>query len=171
MRARKAVSLASFAAELAPVLGNEQALAMVQAAVRHLGHRSDMLVLDQQRAVLVWLGEQPGVVGAAARHLLRRFDGGNSRPPRPSQASVSSHRPGPVVTRAELTTAFERTVSTERAREMIDKACRARGVVEETMSLEAATRILEDLAGNPGIVGVVARFAKARLALRFPAEA
>ncbi len=166
------MSVAAFAAELAPVLGNEQALAMVHASVLHLGHRGDILFADQQRAILGWLGEKPGVVGAAARHLLRKFDGSlPSRSPPPGVAKVQgSKHPRSVVTRTELTAAFERSVSTEKAREIIDKACRAHGVVEETMSVEMATSVLEDLAITPGIIGVVARFAKARLALRFPAD-
>ena len=170
MRAHVALTVSAFAAQLAPVLGNEQALAMVQTAVQHIGHRGDMLVAAQQRAVLAWLGEQPGVIGAAARHLLRQFD---TRANAAATAPVRSVPPmaapaalGTSVSRADLTAAFERAVGTERAREIIDKACHARGVAGERIPTEDAATVLEDLARVPGMVGVLARFAKARFALR-----
>lgn len=158
------LSIEQFAGKLAPVLGNEHALLRVREAMKRLSYRGDRLSRDEQRGILNWLGEQQGVVAAAARHLLRQFD---------RELSVASPKPGSVpapfparLVRDELVEALSRALGNEKARQLVDGACRERGIVPEQLTKSSALETLEILSNTPGLVGVTARFAKARLAFK-----
>lgn len=160
------LSIEQFAEKLAPVLGNEQASMRVREAIKQLAYRGERLSPDEQRGVLRWLGQQPGVVAAAARHLLRQFDRAAS--PQPVKAPSAARLPSqPKLLRDELVEALSRALGTAKASQVVDQACRERGILPQQLTRKGALDLLEGLSAAPGIVGVTARFAKARLTFKF----
>jgi hypothetical protein len=200
------LTIEQFAARLAPVLGSEQALLTVRAGARAIDRDGELLAPEDQRSVLRWLGAQTGVVAAAARHLLRKFDGTGSSGVAPAVQGASetlaasgtrsvSVRPAPAPT-SPLDTSTQRSVRSaprgsledalradmlelrelvemfagatghERAKELIERAVAVEGAAGPTVPRSVAIKVLEGLASEPGVVGVVARFAKARIALK-----
>ncbi len=67
-------------------------------------------------------------------------------------------------TRHDLAEILSRTLGIDAARAHVDRAAAALGVDDNLTSADALF-ILEALAGEPGIVGISARFAKARIHL------
>ena len=59
------------------------------------------------------------------------------------------------------------TIGQEKAAESIAFATRLKGISEDRLTQEQALSVFEVLANIDGIVGVTARFARARLMLRF----
>lgn len=170
---RAPLSIEQFAGKLAPVLGNEHALLRVREAMRQLDYRGERVFHDQQRGILKWLGEQQGVVAAAARHLLRQFDRELSIAVPRSKSERAKSEPAPLpsrLVRDELVEALSRALGNEKAKQVIDNACRERGIVPEQLTKSSALETLEALSHTPGLVGVTARFAKARLALKLEGD-
>ena len=71
--------------------------------------------------------------------------------------------------RAELVTVLGASLGQEKSLDAIVGACARLGLRTESYTLDETMRILEILAGSPGLVGTVARFAKARVILKFGA--
>jgi hypothetical protein len=55
-----------------------------------------------------------------------------------------------------------------KARDVVGKAARDLHVVGSELDSRQALQLLEHIAGEPGLVGITARFAKARAILRWP---
>ena len=163
---RSALSIEDFAKKLAPVLGNEHALQRVNDVVKKLAYRGERLTPDQQRGVLAFLGEQEGLAAAAARHLLRQFNSA-SEAPRPIKHAALSALPPSAAVRDEIVDSLSRALGDEKAKQVVDGACKERGILPSDLNPSTALDLLEHLACTPGIVGVTARFSKVRLALKF----
>jgi hypothetical protein len=73
---------------------------------------------------------------------------------------------GDVLEQRELVEMFAGATGHERAKELIERAAAAQGATGAVMPRSVAIKVLEGLASEPGVVGVVARFAKARIALK-----
>lgn len=69
------------------------------------------------------------------------------------------------VTRAELVALLSSAVGKSAAEAAVDRGCAAVGFGAHG-SVAHGQRVLEAVAREPGLVGITARFAKARLALR-----
>ena len=57
------------------------------------------------------------------------------------------------------------TVGTEKSTELVQSAMRSLAIVPSELDRDAALRVFDQLARQPGIIGVAARFAKARFIL------
>jgi hypothetical protein len=66
--------------------------------------------------------------------------------------------------RVEVATLLSNSVGQERALEVVDEACRALAL-KEILSTDEALQVLEHLAGQQGVIGIAARFAKGRAVL------
>jgi hypothetical protein len=170
-----AVNAEAIARRLAAVLGDESALAAVYEALHELGYADKNFSRWEQSKVLEWLAERPGLVGTAARRARHAL--GFAPPPtatravpqRPSQHRISTPPPGPhMIEGAELVGMFARALGDEKARETIETECQRLRLNATRFSIASALSLLDGLAKTPGIIGVTARFAKARLSLRQP---
>lgn len=55
-----------------------------------------------------------------------------------------------------------------KARDVIDKAARELRITASELESRQALQMLEHIASEPGLIGITARFAKARAILRWP---
>lgn len=162
---------------LAAVVGEERAAELVTESLAALGVTgwSDAIadrVIDK-------LAATPGLVGAAARRLRAPTSARATAPSleRPvfATSATSPHRdPAPHAptppegltsgspTFVKLTAMLGASLGEAKARALVEEAARRRGITRESLGHEDAFLILEDLAREPGLVGTVARFAKAR---------
>jgi hypothetical protein len=145
------------------------------------------LTNDQAIVVMDRLARSAGLVGITARFTLPRltpteeaapptpradasqprsqpapFDSG---PPSSKSQPVSAVRVG-TIPLADLIALLASSMGNEKAEELVREAARGRTVVAGAIAQPDALGVLEELARQPGLVGVTARFAKARLALR-----
>jgi hypothetical protein len=70
-------------------------------------------------------------------------------------------------TRADLVSMFAASIGEGVANDRILHTARNLGLPTDSFTLEEAQRILEDIASEPGLIGITARFAKSRVALRW----
>ena len=178
---------------LAPTLGTEKSSEVVAAVVLRLALPAADLSPEQALAVLDELARTAGMVGIAARFARSRLDA--VRIPPPASAVVpadgpSSPRPPPpsgnlattgdtprfagrqaatTVTAAEVAALLASAMGTEKAREIVLDAVRRLGLAPDRLDKAQAMTLLDHLAAEPGVVGLCARFGKARLILRFAA--
>ena len=71
------------------------------------------------------------------------------------------------LTRADLARHLSESLGEEKAAEVIAEAARALGYAVDEYDKQQTLQILERLAKQPGLVGIVARFAKVRIILKF----
>lgn len=150
----------TLALALAPAMGEEKALELVSDAMRELGLHTNELTTYQARALFDHIGRAEGVVGVSARIAKARL--ANLR---------DSEKPDGVKQRRmhamEVADLLAPSVGQERARELVDAACRKLDIDPETLGRDDVEAVLDDLAASGGVVSVVARFAKARATLKF----
>jgi len=138
---------------LALSVGEEKSKALVDEALAEQGVAGGVPPTEPQaRQALERIARLGGVAGAAARLALARLSVGAA--PRPST-------PAAFDLVAQLTPALGQ----ERATEQVNAACRRLAVDPSRLTREQAGRVLEALSAEAGLVGVTARFAKARLLL------
>jgi hypothetical protein len=170
---------------LAPTLGWEKSSEVVEAATLRLGFSPQELRKDQALAVLDELTRTPGMVGIAARFARSRLDARGSAGASPSAEPVSRRAPhprpdepaGPVSSRNVVTTISTHDVAAllsnalgmDKALELVAAAAARLGLPSDRLDKGAAIALLDQLAAEPGVVGLCARFGKARLILRFAA--
>jgi hypothetical protein len=153
------LSVDEIIALIAPSVGQEKAREAVEGAVRTVG-------TARPDAVLELLALDTGVLGAAARYAKLRAArlSGSTR----SAAPVSSRpRPQPTVSAAEIQGLLAPSLGEDKSREVVMAALHRRGFPAEGIDYARAIDVLDTLAQETGIVGVTARFAKARLILLF----
>lgn len=68
-------------------------------------------------------------------------------------------------TAQSIASLLEKALGAEPAKQLVDAAMKQVGVSAEAMDLNDAQRVLDHVAEQPGLPGVIARFAKARLHL------
>jgi hypothetical protein len=185
---------------LAPTLGWEKSLEVVDAAASRLGLSPNELSVHQGLSVLDELARTPGMVGIAARFARSRLDANRAPPPAAAMASTgpisariprssphaadvasgarSAPRPAEppasstartTVTAGEVAALLSSAMGAEKATETVLNAARRLGFAPERLDKVQAIALLDHLAAEPGIVGLCARFGKARLILRFAA--
>jgi hypothetical protein len=182
---------------LAKTVGAEKSCDVVQGAVALLGFEHNELDPAQTRLLLDTIANVPGLVGAAARFARRRLASPtSSQAPTPSSRQFSlraSHAeekpastpsptavalaspppppkmpPGERRPRSELVALLAHSLGMEKSDELVATAARRLHLDASAFNRDEALRVLEDLMKLPGIVGITARFAKARCVLRFP---
>jgi hypothetical protein len=187
-RSEEVVTARSIAALLAPTLGWEKSSDMIAVVMRRLGMRDGALTAAQGYAILDELADEPGIAGVTARFVRTRADFGRRlgpaserHPRRPLPDRVegppSSRAPVPTPPRPikptlpvqEIALLLAHTMGREKSVEAIGAGVRRLGLPEEHLDRDQAGALFEDLAGQEGLVGITARFAKARLILKFGA--
>jgi len=161
---------------IAPALGKEKGEELISAAARSFGYSTDTLDIERALQILGSLESNPGIVGVAARfaksRLLSRTNQSSSSIQLPA-IDAPAERAEPVqkgvarLPAREIVKLLAATLGTEKARETLAAALAhfqlADGPLDQTQTLA----LLDHIAKEPGIVGTVARFAKARVILRF----
>ena len=175
------IPLLELVALLAPTLGQEKSHEVVEDIARVLGIVGDPIEPAVAVRLLDAMGKETGMVGVAARFALQRFEsrpGASEKADDPDDAPASSgpRRVGVVrhlsvpkrtVERYRLVALLAPTLGQEKAEEVVLGSLRVLGLPEDRLDQRQALSILEQLAAVPGLVGVTARFAKARLILLF----
>ncbi len=185
--------LRDVAALLASTLGWEKSEELVETIATAAGFDPNDLTPDDAVVILDMLSRQQGLVGVTARFARSRADTlrrARVRPPPPAppqiglapdptpvsgiQRTPSAHESAPWshiapkrLPIAELVSLLAPTIGQEKASESIAFAVRLKGINEDKLTQEQALAVFEILSQNEGIVGVTARFAKARLVLRY----
>jgi|LNFM01.1.fsa_nt_gb hypothetical protein len=178
-------SLDSLVSMLAPVVGAERARASVLSALASLRLPESAIDEGDARRVFQFLLGAGGLTGVAAHRVLSTMSSGDSpaasssasvmravvnsdfTPPRAVSAvnAMQSTTSGPSVTRAQIVELLEHAVGRAVAETAVNRASSAAGF-GPSGSVQSAMKVLETIAQEPGLVGITARFAKARLALR-----
>lgn len=70
------------------------------------------------------------------------------------------------IDKAHLITFFQASLGQTKAEEVLEQAAAELGINLDDMSRDTALGVLDAITKQPGIVGVVARFAKTKLLLR-----
>jgi len=170
----------------APTLGWDKSEETIGLALSRLGLKATLLTAAQALAVLDDLATERGIVGVTARFVRSRGDFHRALGP-PSERTgvreVTAARgsdPGPISRREprrdqgklavrEIVPLLANTIGQEKAEEAVVAAIRRLGLPDEQLDLAQAILLFDALAGQPGLVGVTSRFAKARLILKFSA--
>lgn len=153
-------SKATLASALAPALGEEKAQELIAEAMRDLGVHANEVTAYEARALFDHIGRHEGVIGASARIAKARL--ANLRDS--EKPDGGKHRRMSAYEVADL---LAPSVGQERARELVEAACRKIGLNPDALGRDDVVSVLDDLALAGGVVGVVARFAKARALLKF----
>jgi hypothetical protein len=180
---------------LSPTLGEERSAEVLGIAARQLGFAPPFKP-EEARAILRTLASWTGIVGVAARFATARASTvfravAADAPPisshiesKPASQSdpdsdvrrSSGRRPAISLPASERRVAVERlvellapSVGQEKSEEAVREAMGRLGFEGDELDGRQSLRVLELLATMGGIVGVTARFAKARLLLLFPA--
>jgi hypothetical protein len=178
------VPLTELVALLAPTLGEDKARELVGPAGRAFG---ETVELSRAVALLDEMGRTAGLVGVAARfaraRLVRRDSAPDEKerasapepppswstvravPPRGSSANGAPYGPR-LIGRAEIVALLAPSLGEEKAGEIVGSAAASIDLTGELFEKTKALRLLDVLAAVPGIVGVTARFAKARMLLQ-----
>jgi hypothetical protein len=184
------------AALLASTLGWEKSEELVATIAHAAGFDPSALTPDDAVVILDMLSRQQGLVGVAARFARSRADtlrrarvrslspapaqtglppeptpvsGIQRTPSSPHQSASWSHLAPKRLPLAELVSLIAPTIGQEKANETIAFAIRVKGIQDDKLTQEQALAVFEVLSQHDGIVGVTARFAKARLVLRYRA--
>lgn len=147
---------------LASIVGREKAAELVDEAGRTSGaHAADP---DEAERILDQLATVRGAVGVSARMMRQRVRGsGAHRVPEPLRADArgpSTAAEHPNVGR--LVGMLAPAVGAERAAELVGEALTSLGKDRRVLDRAGALAVLESLATRGGLIGTVARFAKAR---------
>ncbi len=168
--ASKLMTTADLALLLAPAIGVERAKLAVDNAITLLGLSGATISEQDAQRVLTSLGTVGGLTSVAARRAsatLRSRTTGERAPliRNTSSSTLSAIDPTVRVSRQELTALLSHAVGIAAAQAAVDR-CAARCGFGDDGSVDAALRVLELISSEPGLVGITARFAKARLLIR-----
>jgi hypothetical protein len=179
MNEAPAVSKDDLALLLASALGQDKSDEVVATAARSVGAVRPTFSGPEIHAVFDVLVKAEGLVGVVARFAVSRGDVdkliARASPPqsivigRPRfEVDTQSTAPasGPPTPTVDLIPLLAPALGAETARDAIEAAAARRGVdVATGLSHSGALAVLDEMARIEGIVGVVARFAKARFLL------
>jgi hypothetical protein len=165
------------AALLAPTLGWEKSEEAVTDAMRRRGVSGAVLTPEQRLEILEEIAHEPGIVGVTARFVRSRLSwyGGPGAGPssclRPVAAAASlpppSSRRRPSLAISEIVPLLAHTIGYEKSEEAIVASARRLRLPTDRLERDQAALVFDDLARQEGLVGVTARFAKARLFLKY----
>lgn len=170
---------------LAPAVGAERARASVLSALASLGLAEQSIDEDSARRVFQFLQGAGGLTGIASRRALATMSIGEDPEPAtpeplmramvnaditparglPAVNAMTAYGSAVTVTRADIVDLLAHAVGKSVAESAVERASVAVGF-GAVGTVQSAMRVLETIAQEPGLVGITARFAKARLALR-----
>ena len=148
---------------LASALGREKGDELVSAAAHALGFPGPAYSPEEARAIFAHLATIDGLIGVIARFALSRgeVDALAEHAP-PSSGEEVEAAPAETI---DLLPLLAPALGTEKARDATTAAAHRLGLDARSLSREQAMAVLDELAREGGIVGVVARFARSRLVL------
>jgi hypothetical protein len=178
MSVDRPISHQEVAVLLSSALGQDKSIEVVATAARELGI-SQLGALDGEevRAIFNRLVIAEGLVGVVARFAVSRGDVDkliarapvSERHPRaPSRLAhaASGEGEGAAKPSVDIVHLIAPALGAEKAREAIETAATRRGIsLAKGLSQDDALTVLDEMTKVEGIVGVVARFAKARFLL------
>lgn len=164
MTAERPISRDDVTVLLSSALGQEKSEEVVATAAREIGVSSaTSYSADEVRSIFEKLSTSEGLVGVVARFAISRGDVDKlAEKARPSEHQRAAAASTAVV---DLVPLLAPAIGVEKAREAIESGAARLGLDGRTLSQESALAVLDLLAKTEGIVGVVARFAKARFLL------
>lgn len=173
------VSLAELVTMLAPALGHEHSQQLVETVAKQLNQSGPLLTLAQAVELLQALRASDGdkgLISVAARMTQSRLEARRRKVVSTSPSSSSAvaafaartSRPSvPAAatrfTEADVVSLLGPTLGDQRSQDLVRDLVKLLGL-ELPMPQADVTRLLEALELQPGLVSVVARFARARLA-------
>ncbi len=187
------LTLAAIAALLAPHLGGERSVEVVEQTARQLQLAGRLLDVAEATRILSTLAASPGIAGFSARFALGRMFQ-PAPPPRAAREPAPSTTPTPGVLRAvpaktpppgtmrtvpvpaarptgaafdaeRLAALFENAVGAEKAKTTVLEALERLALPTKGLTADQALLVLDTIAIFPGIIGVTARFARVRIML------
>ena len=179
MSAGQTISKEDISVLLASALGQDKSGEIVTSTAKALGITRTAFTPEDVRAIFDVLVKAEGLVGVVARFAVSRRDverlvlQGSFEPPtrklaRPDFSDAGAAGVPPPAPKAtfEIAPLIAPALGNEKAREAIEAAAALHGVdVAAGLSYASALLVLDEMTTAPGIVGVVARFAKARFLL------
>ena len=169
---------------LATTAGPEKSRHAVHEGLRKLGIETEVLTNSQALELLDMLAEHEGILGITARFVRVRVERCRSLPSSLPPAPDSSPPSGrvslvdadplanvdtgmmPVFSRLMLTNLLTGTLGRDVAAAAVHEAADALALPDTAWTHDQALTVLDAMAEKQGIVGVTARFAKARLLLK-----
>lgn len=154
---------------LAAALGQEKSDEVVMTTARSLGV-SPPFSAGEVQTLFATLSKADGLIGVVARFAVSRGDvealvekamTQSSRNPAANEPASAKLRLAAV----DLLPLLAPALGTEKARDAVTTTAQRMRFDPQSLTREQALTVLDDLAGSEGIVGVVARFAKARFLL------
>ena len=180
MSADRPITREDIAVLLASALGQDKSDEIVASAARAAGISRTSYVADDIRGIFDKLVKAEGLVGVVARFAVSRGDVEKliARVPKQGSAPQVGHQDlrggaataaaqsGPPSAAIDIMHLIVPALGTEKAREAIEQAAtRCRVDLTSGLSYNSALAVLDEMTKVEGIVGVVARFAKARFLL------
>lgn len=182
MSADRPVTKEDVAVLLTSALGQDKSDEVVSTAARSLGFVRGTFSGEEIRAIFERLVKSEGLVGVVARFAVSRGDVDElvARAPQRTDALTArrlhfeaggrplggASSPSPSPASIDLMPLLAPALGAEKARDAIVAAAARRGVdIAAGLSQSGALEVLDEMARIEGIVGVVARFAKARFLL------
>ena len=169
MSADRSIAREDVAVLLASALGQDKSAEVVASSARRLGISHGGFTADDVNAIFEILVKLEGLVGVVARFAVSRGDVAKLI----AKAAETQSSPSPQPRRAstvDIMPLISPALGTEKARDAIAHAAARRGIhVDAGLSHSDVLAILDEMTKVEGIVGVVARFAKARFLLN-PSE-
>lgn len=165
-RSRK-VPLSELVGLLAPTLGQEKAAEVVERAAEELSVGAGPFDRREADMIVDKLAGSPSIVGIAARIVRKRASFTDEPAPQSPAPPVATSGPPSSSgdKRADVVNLLANGIGKEKSREVVEAACKKLGITSMG-DARTVNRVLEELATMPGQIGVTARFAKARFALR-----
>jgi hypothetical protein len=164
------------AAMLAPTLGWERSVEVVSGAIRRLGLKDESADIEDRRTILEDLALEQGIVGVTARYALSRTGFGSrpdhktvSVPPSSGAApeSSASARLAATLGVHELVGQLATMMGPDKSETTVQAALKRLDLPRERLDREQATRLLDDLGRQEGLVGITVRFVRGKILARF----
>jgi hypothetical protein len=173
-------SLRELVALLAPTLGQERSREAILGAAGELGLAGEAFAWEEALSVLDRLARGTGILALAARfardrlanHVEAPLDAPASRRPSypagPRRAPSTrpfgmASEPGRRIAVTRLKAQLAPALGQEKSDQLVAEAMLWLRLGGEDLALEQALSVLDRLGATPGLVGVTARFARARL--------
>jgi hypothetical protein len=169
-RSERTISKDELTKLLAPSLGQEKSDEVVLATARSLGFSPPFFSAAEVRSLFETLSKAEGLIGVVARFAVSRGDVDvlveraltqSTRNPRAQDPSSTKLR----VAAVDLLPLLAPALGTEKARDAVTTTAHRLRLNPQSLTRDQALSVLDELACTEGIVGVVARFAKARFLL------
>lgn len=155
---------------LAAALGQEKSDEVIATTARSLGIGPVYFSAGDVRALFTTLSNAEGLIGVVARFAVSRGDvealvekamTESSRHPVAKEHASANLR----ISAVDLLPLLAPALGTEKARDAVTTTAQRLRFDPQSLTREQALTVLDELAQSEGIVGVVARFAKARFLL------